>query len=247
MIELRGLNKYYGTGENQVHVLKDINLTINQGEFVSVMGPSGSGKSTLINVVGFLDNKFTGDYLFQGQPLNQPSDLEISKRRNQFVGFIFQSFNLIPNMTIADNVRLPLLYRGMAASQTHDQVEQALARVGLAGRGDAKPYELSGGQKQRVAIARALINQPSFIIADEPTGALDTKTSRLVMDIIASLHQEEGVTILMVTHDPTLQAYADRHITIVDGTIKSDGQEIFIPQAYQDLTQVEGGGQVDAD
>lgn len=224
MIEIEHVNKYYQMGESQLHVLKDVNLSINKGEFVSIMGPSGSGKSTLINVLGFLDNNFEGTYHFNGRPIEQRTDKQISQLRNQMVGFVFQDFNLIGNMTVYENVRLPLIYNGYNAKQTKDLVQKALERVGLGDKGHHKPSELSGGQKQRVAIARALINSPSFIIADEPTGALDTKTSRMIMEILSKLHREEGVTIVMVTHDPTLQSYATRHIVIVDGEIQQNSQ-----------------------
>lgn len=219
LIQVRQVNKYFQVGGHPFHVLKDVNLTIFQGDFVSIMGPSGSGKSTLINVLGFLDNDFQGDYLFEGQPLEVRTDTQISQLRNQVVGFVFQSFNLISTMTVADNIRLPLLYAGMSYRQCQDRVEAALDRVGLLNKARNKPNELSGGQKQRVAIARALVNEPRFLIADEPTGALDTKTSRLIMEILAQLNRETGVTIVMVTHDPSLQAYANRHIVIVDGQV----------------------------
>ncbi|MGX7106228.1 ABC transporter ATP-binding protein [Hutsoniella sourekii] len=219
LIQLDHINKYYQVGEQKLHVLKDIQLSIQKGEFVSVMGPSGSGKSTLINIVGFLDNKFEGEYYFDGQAIKNWNDNKFSRLRNEEVGFIFQSFNLIESMSVADNVRLPLIYQGMRTSQTREQVQHALERVGLANKGRNKIYELSGGQKQRVAIARALINRPSFIIADEPTGALDTKTSKVIMEIISELNQKDGVTVMMVTHDPNLQAYADRHIVIIDGVM----------------------------
>lgn len=224
MIEIEHVNKYYQMGESQLHVLKDVNFSINKGEFVSIMGPSGSGKSTLINVLGFLDNNFEGAYRFNGRPIEQRTDKQISQLRNQMVGFVFQDFNLIGNMTVYENVRLPLIYNGYSAKQTKAPVQKALERVGLGDKGHHKPSELSGGQKQRVAIARALINSPSFIIADEPTGALDTKTSRMIMEILSKLHREEGVTIVMVTHDPTLQNYATRHIVIVDGEIQQNSQ-----------------------
>lgn len=219
LIQLKQVNKYYGSGDNQIHVLKDINLSIYPGEFVSIMGPSGSGKSTLINVLGFLDHKFSGSYEFDGQLLESRTDNQISHLRNEVVGFVFQSFNLLDNMSVADNVRLPLLYAGLKKSETSARVQEALDHVGLADKGGVKPKQLSGGQQQRVAIARALINQPRFIIADEPTGALDTKTSRKIMQILERLHAEDGVTILMVTHDPNMQTYASRHIQIVDGRI----------------------------
>lgn len=222
LIEMNDINKYYQMGEHRVHILKDISLSIYKNEFVTIMGPSGSGKSTLINVLGFLDNKFEGRYRFDGQPVEQRTDNQISQLRNQMVGFVFQDFNLIPTMTVSENVRLPLLYNGITAHKTKDRVQQALESVGLGSKGHNRPHELSGGQKQRVAIARALINQPRFIIADEPTGALDTKTSMVIMDILARLHQEQGVTVVMVTHDPDLQAYASRKIRIVDGKIHSN-------------------------
>ena len=225
LIQVRQVNKYYQLGENQLHVLKNINLTIEAGEFVSIMGPSGSGKSTLINVLGFLDHQFEGDYLFEGEPIERRTDNQISKLRNQMVGFVFQDFNLIPTMTVSENVRLPLLYKGYPAGKVKERVQQALERVGLGKLGYHKPNQLSGGQKQRVAIARALINQPRFIIADEPTGALDTKTSRVIMDILSRLHREEGVTIVMVTHDPSLQRFATRHVVIIDGEIQEGEYE----------------------
>lgn len=222
LIEISSISKYYQTGKLKVQVLKDLSLTIYPGEFVTIMGPSGSGKSTLINVLGFLDNKFEGHYLFEGQVVEQKTDKQISKLRNTMVGFVFQDFNLIPSMTVYENVRLPLLYSGLSARKTKDRVMSSLEAVGLGHKAKSKPSELSGGQKQRVAIARALINQPQFIIADEPTGALDSKTSRVIMDILARLNRDKGVTIVMVTHDPNLQAYANRQVHIVDGVIDTN-------------------------
>lgn len=219
LIHVSNINKYYYMGDNELHVLKDVNLTIQQGDFITIMGPSGSGKSTLINVIGFLDNDFTGDYSFHKEPVDMRTDAQISKLRNERVGFIFQDFNLIDTMTVAENVQLPLLYAGESAKECRPRVNQALERVGIGDKGDQLPSQLSGGQKQRVAIARALINDPEFIIADEPTGALDTKTAKAIMEILAERHREDGVTILMVTHDPTLQRYASRHITIIDGEV----------------------------
>lgn len=219
LIQIKGLNKYYQVGEQSLHVLKDIDLDIFRGEFVSIMGPSGSGKSTLINVIGFLDNKFEGEYVFEEQPVHQRTDQQISTLRNKMVGFVFQDFNLIESMSVEDNIRLPLLYGGLMKHQTKSKVKEALQSVGLQDKGKNKPNELSGGQRQRVAIARALVNSPRFIIADEPTGALDTKTSKIIMDILEKLNKEKDVTIIMVTHDPTLQRYANRHIAIVDGEI----------------------------
>lgn len=219
MLRLRHVNKYFGRGSLRTQVLHDIQLTVQRGEFISIMGPSGSGKSTLINILGLLDHDFEGRYELQGRQLEKRTDNEISKLRNEMVGFVFQDFNLIQTMTVAENVRLPLLYHGMTVRETKDQVAKALERVGLGDKLDQKPFELSGGQKQRVAIARALINEPEFIIADEPTGALDTKTSTMIMDTIEALHKEDGVTVLMVTHDPKLERYASRHLRIVDGRL----------------------------
>lgn len=222
LIEIKQLNKYYPMGDQPLHVLNSIDLRIERNEFVSIMGPSGSGKSTLINVLGFLDHDFDGDYLFEGQAIEQRSDQQISNLRNQVVGFVFQDFNLIETMTIEENVRLPLIYQGLKVKETKALVQRALERVGLADKLKQKPSQLSGGQKQRAAIARALINEPKFIIADEPTGALDTKTSASIMEILCQLHAEEGVTIIMVTHDPRMQQFATRQVHIVDGKIQSN-------------------------
>lgn len=243
LIQIKHLNKYYQMGDQSLHVLKNVDLTIYTNDFVSIMGPSGSGKSTLINVLGFLDNDFEGDYLFEGKPLEHRTDQQISALRNKRVGFVFQDFNLITNMTVEENVRLPLLYSGLSARQTKGRVKEALEKVGLADKLKQKPSELSGGQKQRVAIARALINQPQFIIADEPTGALDTKTSAAIMAILTNLHQEQGVTIIMVTHDPRIRQFASRHITIVDGVVQAASQDYEQKQldslALNRLTQVD--------
>lgn len=223
LIQLKNLNKYYQLGKDSFQVLKDISLTIYEGEFVSIMGPSGSGKSTLINIIGFLDNDFDGEYLFQGKSVRKRNDRQISTLRNKHVGFIFQSFNLIENMTVMENVCLPLLYAGKSRKDAKQIAEKMLSRLEILEKAQNKSYELSGGQKQRVAIARALVNRPQFIIADEPTGALDTKTSRVIMDVLADLHQEFQTTVIMVTHDPSLQTYADRHLVIVDGQIHQTG------------------------
>lgn len=209
-------------GEQSLHVLKNVDLNIYANEFISIMGPSGSGKSTLVNIIGMLDNRFDGEYLFENQSIEKLSDNQLSHRRNQMVGFVFQDFNLIMNMSVKENVRLPLIYKGMSARATQGIVEEMLDKMEILDKINHKPTELSGGQRQRVAIARALVNRPRFIIADEPTGALDTQTSRVIMDILAKLHHDEGVTILMVTHDPSLQAFATRHVRIVDGKIQSD-------------------------
>ncbi|UUX33650.1 ABC transporter ATP-binding protein [Fundicoccus culcitae] len=224
LIQLKNVNKYYQMGEQKLHVLKNIHLAFYANEFISIMGPSGSGKSTLVNIVGMLDNRFEGEYLLEGQAIETLSDNALSHRRNQMVGFVFQDFNLIMNMSVKENVRLPLIYHGMSGRMTQAPVEEILDKLEILDKMNHKPTELSGGQRQRVAIARALVNRPRFIIADEPTGALDTQTSRVIMDILAKMHQDEGVTVLLVTHDPSLQAYATRHVRIVDGQIREDKQ-----------------------
>ena len=227
MIKLEHIHKYYKVGDEQLHVLNDVTVRITQGEFVGIMGPSGSGKSTLINILGFLDSKYEGKYCFNDESVSNLSDNQISKVRNSTVGFVFQDFNLIEQATVEENVRLPLLYRGLTPRQTHSKVKQALEKVGLGDKLEKYPRHLSGGQKQRVAIARALVNSPKFIIADEPTGALDSKTSASIMDILYRLNREDGVTIVMVTHDPTLTKYCSRVIHVIDGVIHE--QEEGIP------------------
>lgn len=222
MIDLIGINKYYKNAEETLHVLKDVNLHVSQGEMVAIMGPSGSGKSTLINLLGFIDRKFEGTYLFEGESLVASSDDRLSKVRNQTVGFVFQNFSLIENNTVYENVELPLLYGGYSFSQTKEKVMAALKRVGLEGKEDKYPKQLSGGQQQRVAIARSIINNPKFIIADEPTGALDTHTSEEIMKLFEELNQQDGATIILVTHDPGVVPYCHRLIRIRDGAIIED-------------------------
>lgn len=222
MIKLVKVNKYYQTDEENLHVLKNINLFISSGEMIAIMGPSGSGKSTLINLLGFIDKKFEGEYLFEGKALFSSSDDILSKIRNQTVGFVFQNFSLIENNTVFENVELPLLYNGYGPHQTKEKVFTALEKVGLEDKAMKYPKQLSGGQQQRVAIARALINQPKFIIADEPTGALDTHTSQEIMNLFMDLNQQEQTTIILVTHDPELIPYCSRLISIRDGAIIED-------------------------
>lgn len=226
MIKLEHIHKYYKVGDEQLHVLNDVTVRIAQGEFVGIMGPSGSGKSTLINILGFLDSKYEGKYSFNDESVSNLSDNQISKVRNSTVGFVFQDFNLIEQATVEENVRLPLLYRGLTPRQTQAKVKQALEKVGLGDKLEKYPRHLSGGQKQRVAIARALVNSPKFIIADEPTGALDSKTSASIMDILYRLNREDGVTIVMVTHDPTLTKYCSRVIHVIDGVIHEQKEGI---------------------
>ncbi|MBO1126908.1 ABC transporter ATP-binding protein [Enterococcus faecalis] len=222
MIELNKINKYYANEEESLHVLKDIHLSIKKGEMIAIMGPSGSGKSTLINLLGFIDRKFEGEYLFEGRSLVNTADDILSKVRNQTVGFIFQNFSLIESNTVYENVELPLLYNGVSPFKTKEKVFSVLDRVGLKGKEYKYPKQLSGGQQQRVAIARALINHPKFIIADEPTGALDTHTSEEIMQLFTTLNKEDDVTLIMVTHNPEVVPYCHRLITIRDGAIIED-------------------------
>lgn len=222
MIDLINIDKYYKSDEEDLHVLKDINLHIDAGEMVAIMGPSGSGKSTLINLLGFIDKKFEGQYLFEGDVLTSSTDEVLSKVRNQTVGFVFQNFSLIESDTVYENVELPLLYNGYGYHQTKQKVMAALTKVDLANKAKKYPKQLSGGQQQRVAIARAIINQPKFIIADEPTGALDTKTSVDIMSLFKDLNETEHVTIIIVTHNPELVPYCSRLIKIRDGAITND-------------------------
>lgn len=222
MIELNNVNKYYTNEEESLHVLKDIHLSVKKGEMIAIMGPSGSGKSTLINLLGFIDRKFEGEYLFEGKSLFNTTDDILSRIRNQTVGFIFQNFSLIESNTVYENVELPLLYNGISPFQTKEKVFSVLERVGLRGKEYKYPKQLSGGQQQRVAIARALINKPKFIIADEPTGALDTNTSEAIMQLFATLNKEDDVTLIMVMHNPEVVPYCHRLIKIRDGAIIED-------------------------
>ena len=224
MIKLTNINKYYRQGDHRFHVLHDINLTVDQGEFVAIIGESGSGKSTLINIIGFLDDDFTGTYFYEGQPIHNYTRKQFSRLRNQNVGFAFQNFKLLREATVAENVALPLLYAGNRRREISDRVTAVLDRVGLHGYEDQLPQNMSGGQQQRVSIARAIIGHPHFLIADEPTGALDTETSQEIMDLFKRLNQDEGTTIIMVTHDPHVAAQCERVVKIIDGRVVSDSQ-----------------------
>ncbi|MBO0441587.1 ABC transporter ATP-binding protein [Candidatus Enterococcus ikei] len=219
MIKLENINKYYSLEEGNLHVLKNINFEIKEKEFVAVMGPSGSGKSTLINLIGFIDKKFEGKYLFEEKEITDFSDKELSAIRNKSVGFVFQNFSLIENNTVFENIELPLLYNGSVYTNIKERVQEVLEKVGLADKGDKYPKQLSGGQQQRIAIARAIVNAPRFIIADEPTGALDSKTSEDIMQLFQDLNKQEGVTIILVTHNPEMVSYCDRLIRVKDGAI----------------------------
>lgn len=222
MIELKNINKSYIQGKNKYHVLHDINLKIEQGEFLAIMGQSGSGKSTLINIIGFLDDQFEGIYNYYEHPIHEYRRAQFSKLRNQNVGFVFQNFKLIQNITIADNVALPLLYAGAKRAFIKERVSEVLKAVGLAGYEKQLPKNLSGGQQQRVSIARAIVTAPKFLIADEPTGALDSKTSAEIMELFKHLNQDNQTTIIIVTHDPKVGAQADRLVHILDGHLTED-------------------------
>ena len=219
LIELKDINKTYDNGQ-PLHVLKGIDLTIDEGEFVSIMGASGSGKSTLLNILGILDNYDSGEYHLAGRLIKDLSENQAAEYRNKMIGFIFQSFNLISFKTAVENVELPLFYRGVPRRKRHELALQYLEKLGLSEWADHYPNEMSGGQKQRVAIARALITKPRIILADEPTGALDSKTSKEVMQLLSELNREEGVTMIIVTHDPSVAAQPGRTIHIKDGLIQ---------------------------
>ena len=215
-------NKYYGQGATRFHVLHDINLQVAAGELMAIIGESGSGKSTLINIIGFLDDDFEGNYFYNDQAIHDYTRADFAKLRNQHVGFVFQNFKLIRDISIAENVILPLLYAGVGRRQAKKTAARVLSRVGLGGYDDKLPTELSGGQQQRVSIARAIIANPDFLIADEPTGALDTKTSQEIMDLFKQLNQTQHTTIIMVTHDPRVAEQCERVVKIIDGRIVDD-------------------------
>lgn len=218
IIELKNIHKTYNVGA-PLHVLKGINLTINEGEFVSVMGASGSGKSTLLNILGMLDNYDEGEYLLDGELIKDLSETKSAKLRNQKIGFVFQFYNLLNFKNAMENVALPLYYRGIRRKQRNAIALEYLDKMGIKDMAEHLPNELSGGQKQRVAIARALIAKPKIILADEPTGALDSQTSKEVMQLLREVNRTEGVTMIIVTHDPNVAAQTDRLIKIQDGII----------------------------
>ena len=222
MIRLEHVNKYYGQGATRFHVLHDIDLQVAAGELMAIIGESGSGKSTLINIIGFLDDDFEGNYFYNDQAIHDYTRADFAKLRNQHVGFVFQNFKLIRDISIAENVILPLLYAGVGRRQAKKTAARVLSRVGLGGYDDKLPTELSGGQQQRVSIARAIIANPDFLIADEPTGALDTKTSQEIMDLFKQLNQTQHTTIIMVTHDPRVAEQCERIVKIIDGKIVDD-------------------------
>ena len=221
VIGLSGITKTYGAGETEVRALRGIDLTIQRGDYVAIMGTSGSGKSTLMNIIGALDNATTGHYSLDGINIDSLDESALSIVRNRKIGFIFQSFNLIPRTSALSNVELPLLYRGVRRRERHERSIAALEAVGLADRMDHQPNELSGGQQQRVAVARALVAEPSLLLADEPTGNLDSRSTTDVLDLMDRLH-DQGRTIVMITHEDDVAERADRVITLVDGIMEGD-------------------------
>lgn len=222
LIEVRDVTKTYESAGVETHALRGISFDIQRGEFVSIMGPSGSGKSTLLHILGFLSEETGGSYRFSGKTQTELTESEIARIRNEEMGFVFQSFNLLPRESVLENVMLPLLYSNRPEKEWRERAEDAIEKVGLAHRRDFETYKLSGGEKQRTAIARALVNDPNVIFADEPTGNLDSRSGGIVMETLQYLHQELGHTIILITHEQTTAEHAERIIYIQDGEIKAD-------------------------
>jgi putative ABC transport system ATP-binding protein len=222
MIEVSDLRKTYIMGDVEVHALQGVSFSINKGEFVAIMGPSGSGKSTLMNLIGCLDTPTEGGYKLDGVEVERLRGDELALVRAQKLGFVFQQYMLLPRQSALRNVEMPLIYRGIGTAERRERAEMALRIVGMGDRMDHRPNELSGGQQQRVAIARALAGSPAVILADEPTGALDTKTSAEIMGILKRLNRQQGLTVILVTHDPEVASYADRTLAVRDGQLVSD-------------------------
>lgn len=224
LIDLSGINKSYRNGDQELQVLKNINLQVEEGEFLAIMGPSGSGKSTLMNIIGCLDKANAGTYHIEGTDVSNLSDNQLSDLRNQKIGFVFQNFNLMPKLTACQNVELPLTYMKIPKKERRERAMEMLCLVGLEERSEFKPMELSGGQKQRVAIARALVTNPSFILGDEPTGALDTKTSVQIMELFKKFN-EAGKTIVIITHEPEVAQMCKKTVVLRDGNIEHKAVE----------------------
>ncbi|MDR0673375.1 MAG: ABC transporter ATP-binding protein [Zoogloeaceae bacterium] len=229
LIAFQGITKTYGQGQTAFLALRGVDLTIHAGEFLAIMGPSGSGKSTAMNILGCLDTPSAGAYLFQGAHVEHLDRNQRALLRRHYLGFVFQGFNLLARTSAQENVELPLLYRGEAPEKRHEAALAALALVGLSGWEHHTPAELSGGQQQRVAIARAIVTQPLVLLADEPTGNLDSKRSHEIMELLVRLNQEQQITVLMVTHEPDMAKYAYRNVHFVDGVVSSDSREEALP------------------
>jgi putative ABC transport system ATP-binding protein len=238
VIEIEDLVKDYRVGEMVVHVLKGISFEIERGDFVSIMGPSGSGKSTLMNILGCLDKPTSGTYTLDGISVGNLTRDQLAEIRNKKIGFVFQQFNLLARTSATENVELPMMYTDASARERRERAMKALLAVGLAGREEHQPSQLSGGQQQRVAIARSLVNDPSIILADEPTGALDSRTSIEIMAIFQRLNREKGITMIVVTHDPDVATYSNRSIHFKDGTLRLDERLAHPRDAHQDLEQL---------
>src|SRR2546428_5981314 len=238
VIEIKDLVKDYRLGDMAVHVLKGISFEIERGDFVSIMGPSGSGKSTLMNILGCLDKPTSGTYMLDGISVAQLQRDELAEIRNKKIGFVFQQFNLLARTSAVENVELPLMYTDVPDRERHERARKALLAVGLAGREEHQPSQLSGGQQQRVAIARSLVNDPSIVLADEPTGALDSRTSVEIIAILQRLNRERGITVIVVTHDPDIAAYSSRNIHFKDGRLQLDERLAQLRDAERDLEQL---------
>lgn len=224
LIELKGVNKVYGTGQAEMQALRNVDLCIEPGDFVAVMGPSGSGKSTCMNILGCLDTPTSGSYLFDGVDVSTLSRDQLALLRRHYLGFVFQGYNLLNRTSALENVELPLVYRGLPAAERRTRALTALDSVSLNGWEDHTPGELSGGQQQRVAIARAIVTEPIVLLADEPTGNLDSSRSREIMELLTSFNRDQGITVVMVTHEPDMAAYAKRQVHFLDGMVDRDTQ-----------------------
>jgi putative ABC transport system ATP-binding protein len=235
LIDVRNLNKIYNLGEVTVHAVVDVTLQIERGSFVAIMGPSGSGKSTFVNMLGCLDRPTSGRYFLDGVPVESLDRDQLAEIRNQKIGFIFQTFNLLPRVSAQENVELPLLYTGNDVPDAAERARRALLSVGLEGREQSQPSQLSGGQQQRVAIARALVNNPEILLADEPTGQLDSRTSEEIMKIFQHLNHDLGITILLITHSEEIAGYANRIVRFRDGLVVSD-EPVIRPSAAEPNT-----------
>lgn len=243
MIQLKKVIKSYPVAGDDLVVLKGINLQINKGEFVAIMGPSGSGKSTLMNIIGCLDKPSSGEYLLNGKQVSDYDERELAQVRNQSVGFVFQQFQLLPRLNALQNVELPMIYAGIGKNERIQRAKEALEKVGLSDRADHLPNALSGGQKQRVAIARAIVNEPDIILADEPTGALDSKTGVQIMDMFTMLNKE-GTTVILVTHEAEIASYAERTVFVRDGKLTS-AEEVVGQEAMERLIELEETAELD--